>query len=91
MLTLCTMFGCTNKTVNKLLSFYWFPKFKIFACLDLKTLIQSQQNTYNTKYNLLHRSDVSKKNINHMRISSVNFNTSNYFNKLKILFYHSYI
>lgn len=75
------MFRCTNKKVNKLLSFYRFRKVKTLASLDLKTLIQSQQNTL---LKVFHRTDVSKKNINHMRISSVNFKTSNYYNKPKI-------
>lgn len=74
------MFECTNKIFDQLLSFYRFQKIKINTCLELRILTQSPQNT---SLKLLHRTNMSKKNINYTRIYSVNFKADYYFNKPK--------
>lgn len=44
--TICAVFGCVNKTLDKSLSFYRFPKVKVNAASDLRTQILKQRTHY---------------------------------------------
>jgi len=43
MLTLCAVFGCVNKSADKSLSFFRFPKVKSNVCSDLKAKMLAQR------------------------------------------------
>ncbi|KAL4126438.1 hypothetical protein QTP88_010660 [Uroleucon formosanum] len=68
--TICAVFGCVNKTLDKSLSFYRFPKVKVNAASDLRTQILKQRTAW---LNALHRIDVHDSQLKNMRICSVLF------------------
>ncbi|XP_060871942.1 uncharacterized protein LOC132946120 [Metopolophium dirhodum] len=68
--TICAVFGCGNKTLDKSLSFYRFPKVKVNAASDLKTQILKQRTEW---LNALHRTDVHDSQLKNMRICSIHF------------------
>jgi len=68
--TLCAVFECFNKTTNKNLSFYRFPKVWKNAASDINALLLAQRKSW---FNALHRSDVTDKQLDHMRICSLHF------------------
>ncbi|KAL5245827.1 hypothetical protein ACI65C_013235 [Semiaphis heraclei] len=68
--TLCAVFACGNKTLDKSLSFYRFPKVKVNAASDLNTQILKQRTAW---LNALHRTDVQDSQLKNMRICSVHF------------------
>lgn len=73
--TLCAVFGCGNKTVDKSLSFYRFPKVKINAASDLKIQMLQQRTEW---LKALHRTDVRDSQLQNMRICSVHFKTGKF-------------
>ncbi|XP_026806978.1 uncharacterized protein LOC113549730 [Rhopalosiphum maidis] len=70
MLMLCAIVGYSNKTTNKNISFYCFPKVKMNAASDLKMKMNKQQNAW---LKSLHRLDLPNKNIDYMRVCSAHF------------------
>lgn len=68
--TLCAIVKCSNKTTNKNISFYRFPKVKMNAASDLKMKMNKQQNAW---LKLLRRLDLTNKNIDYMRVCSAHF------------------
>lgn len=68
--TLCAVFGCVNKTTNKQLSFYRFPKVRKNVAYDINALLLAQRKSW---FDALHRSDVTNEQPDHMRICSLHF------------------
>jgi hypothetical protein len=68
--TLCAVFECFIKTTNKGLSFYRFPKVRKNVASDINALLLAQRKSW---LNALHRSDVTDKQLDHIRICSLNF------------------
>lgn len=68
--TVCAVYGCTNKTTNKSVSFYRFPKKKKSAATDLQKLQEDQRNMW---LKSLHRVDLKNKQVDAMRICSSHF------------------
>eukprot|EP00102_Acyrthosiphon_pisum_P018937 XP_016656147.1 PREDICTED: uncharacterized protein LOC100160969 isoform X2 [Acyrthosiphon pisum] len=68
--TVCAVYGCTNKTTNKSVSFFRFPKKKKSAATDLQKLQEDQRNMW---LKSLHRVDLKNKQVDAMRICSSHF------------------
>lgn len=66
---LCAVSGCNNKSTNKGLSFYRFPKTKKNAASDINALITQQRESWYSAINIVDNMIDSK------RICSVHFKT----------------
>lgn len=70
--TLCAVFGCVNKSTNKLLSFFRFLKVKSNVCLDSKAKMLVQRMAWFESLKIIY---VIENQLNNMRICSIHFKT----------------
>lgn len=68
--TTCAVKGCKNRTTDKTLSFYRFPKLKKNAASDIQNLSEKQRDAW---LKSLKRYDIANKNVDVMRICSTHF------------------